>query len=139
MYKKFDNNVELLCYVKPGLNPWTQWKFAISASMIKPTIKWFHLVMGHPGRSRLRLALQLQFQHQDLHRLIDSYVCNACQGHKLDGQGYGLLPPQDVKECMFDDVCVDLIGPWTINVRGRVCVFNALTCIDPTTNLVELV
>ena len=36
-------------------------------------------------------------------------------------------------------MAVDLIGPWKINVRGNVYEIGALTCIDTTTNLVELV
>ena len=34
---------------------------------------------------------------------------------------------------------MDLIGPWTIQVRGNPYEFNALTVIDTVTNLVELV
>jgi len=34
---------------------------------------------------------------------------------------------------------VDLIGPWTIQVRGNPYEFNALAAIDTVTNLVELV
>ena len=33
---------------------------------------------------------------------------------------------------------MDLIGPWKIRVQGIEIEFNALTCIDPVTNLVEL-
>ena len=39
----------------------------------------------------------------------------------------------------WDEVCVDLIGPWKIEIQGREIEFNALTSIDPVTNLVELV
>jgi hypothetical protein len=39
----------------------------------------------------------------------------------------------------FEECAVDLIGPWTIQVRGNPCEFNALTAIDTVTNLVELV
>ena len=34
---------------------------------------------------------------------------------------------------------VDLIGPWNISIHGQELVFHALTCIDPVTNLTELV
>ncbi len=33
---------------------------------------------------------------------------------------------------------MDLIGPWTIQVRGNPYEFSALTAIDTATNLVEL-
>jgi hypothetical protein len=32
-----------------------------------------------------------------------------------------------------------LIGPWKVRVRNKLCEFNALTCIDTASNLVELV
>jgi hypothetical protein len=38
----------------------------------------------------------------------------------------------------WEELAVDLIGPWTINVAGQELTFNALTCIHPVTNLVEL-
>jgi hypothetical protein len=34
---------------------------------------------------------------------------------------------------------VDLLGPWTVQVRGTPHTFDALTVIDTVTNLVELV
>ena len=34
---------------------------------------------------------------------------------------------------------MDLIGPWIVQVRGRPHEFDALTCIDTVTNLVELI
>jgi len=34
---------------------------------------------------------------------------------------------------------VDLIGPWKIPIQNKVYEFNALTSIDPVTNLTELV
>ena len=39
----------------------------------------------------------------------------------------------------WDEVAVDLIGPWKIKVKNRTFVFNALTCINPVTNLVKII
>ena len=39
----------------------------------------------------------------------------------------------------WEEVAVDLIGPWKVKVNGRVCEFNALTCIDTASKLVELI
>ena len=39
----------------------------------------------------------------------------------------------------WDAVAVDLIGPWTIKIDNQDVEFNALTCIDPVTNLVEMI
>ena len=38
---------------------------------------------------------------------------------------------------MWEEVTIDLIVPWTIKVNDRQVEFNALTCIDTASNLVE--
>ena len=70
---------------------------------------------------------------------IDSYKYADCQHHELDDKGYGLLPDHKLREQPFEEVAVDLIGPWKVQVRGKPYEFNALRCIDTVTNLVELV
>jgi hypothetical protein len=39
----------------------------------------------------------------------------------------------------WEEVAIDLIGPWKVKVNGKLCEFNALTCIDTASNLVELI
>ncbi len=39
----------------------------------------------------------------------------------------------------WEEVAIDLIGPWTVKVNNRKVEFNALTCIDTASNLVELI
>ena len=84
--------------------------------MIKQTVKWFHVVTGHPGKQKLRLTVDQRYHHPEMRRYIDNYACHDCQKHKLDGKGYGLLPMRDLKEQPFEEVAVDLIGPWKIQV-----------------------
>ena len=62
-----------------------------------------------------------------------------CRHHKLDGKGYGLLPERELREQPFEEVVVDLISPWEIQVKGKPYEFNALTYIDTVTKLVELI
>ena len=62
-----------------------------------------------------------------------------CQKHKLDDRGYGLLPEQEIRSEPSEEVAVDLIGPWNINIRGKPYKFKALTSIDTVTALVEIV
>ena len=72
---------------------------------------------------------------------IDELVksCDACQRFKLPGKGYGKLPPREPQLVPWEEIAVDLIGPWTIKVNERPIVFKALTIIDTTTNLAELI
>jgi hypothetical protein len=37
------------------------------------------------------------------------------------------------------EVAIDLFGPWKVKVNGQQVEFNALTCIDMASNLVELI
>ena len=55
--------------------------------MVLPTIKWFHVVTGHPGTKRLRLTLQAKYYHPDLRRQVDTYLRPDCQRYKLDVKG----------------------------------------------------
>ena len=39
----------------------------------------------------------------------------------------------------WDEVAVNLIGPWKIKVKNQTFVFNALTCVNSVTNLVKII
>ncbi len=70
---------------------------------------------------------------------IDRLKCKDCQKHKLAGHGYGLLPKQKLWIAPWEEVTINLIGPWKVKVNGGKVEFNALTCIDMASNLVELI
>jgi len=57
----------------------------------------------------------------------------------LAGPGYGHVLPWNAQLALWDKVVVDLIGLLKLNVHGQELIFNALTCIDPVTNLTELI
>ena len=71
----------------------------------------------------------------------EKYVCpDNCQRWKNTGQGHGHLPPRNALSTPWDEVAVDLVGPWTVEATDGISYeFNSLTCIDPVTNLVELI
>ena len=87
----------------------------------------------------LTVVVTKRYYHSSLRDVIDEFQCAHCQKHKLDGRGYGLLPERDLKEQPFEEVAVDLIGPWKVQINGKPYEFNALTAIDTVTNLVEIV
>ena len=39
----------------------------------------------------------------------------------------------------WEEVAIDLIGPWTVKVNNQKVEFNTLTCIDTVSNLVQLI
>ena len=139
IYKCLDDDVDdIICYVKTYDDPTTQWKIALPEQMLEETVHWFHQVMGHPGMDCLQYTLQQRYHHYLLRHTIDKYRCEHCLKHKLSGKGYGLLPEREMRIAPWEEVAIDLIGPWTIKVHGRNVEFNALTCIDTASNLAEL-
>jgi hypothetical protein len=66
-------------------------------------------------------------------------TCQECKQYKTSGPGYGQLPEKVLVSNPFDEVLVDLIGPWAFTAGPNEYVFNALVCIDPATNLSELI
>ena len=65
--------------------------------------------------------------------------CLICQTMKCGARGYSKLPVQSVNAPPWHEVHVDCIGLWMIELCGGCSYqFNALTSIDPTTNLLEI-
>ncbi len=108
-------------------------------SMVVHTIKGFHQVIGHPGEKKLREMLNQRHHHLKLWYQIDELEYKDCQTYKLAGPSHGLEPKQEVLIAPWEEVTINLIGPWKVKVNGQQVEFNALTCIDKTLNLVKLI
>jgi hypothetical protein len=107
--------------------------------MVVATVKWFHQVMEHPGEKRLWETLSQRYYHPRLCYHIEKLKFKDCQKHKLEGRGYGLLPKQEVRIAPWEEVAINLIGPWKVKVNGWQVEFIAFTCIDTVSNLVKLI
>ncbi len=70
--------------------------------------------------------------------LID-WSAKDCKKYKLAGRGYGLLPEREVWNAPWEEIAIDLIGPWKVKVNGQQVEFNSLTCIDIALILVGLI
>jgi hypothetical protein len=135
---QLDGDVDdIICYKKDPTQP--NWKMMLHKSMLVDTVKWFHQVMGHPGEKRLQEKLNQRYYHPRLCYHIDKLKCKDCQKHKLAGGGYGLLPKQEMRIAPWEEVAIDLIGPWKVKVNSQQVEFNSLTCIDMALNLVKLI
>ena len=53
--------------------------------------------------------------------------------------GYGELPPCNAVNIAWQEVAIDLIGPWTFTVNFASYTFHPLTMIDMVTNYCELI
>jgi hypothetical protein len=100
--------------------------------MILDTVKWLHQVMGQE-------TLSLCYYHPRLHYHIDKLKWKDCQKYKLAGRGYGLLPEQEVWIAPWEEVAINLIGPWKVKVNCQQVEFNALACIDTALNFVNMI
>ena len=49
------------------------------------------------------------------------------------------MPEREAILAPWEEVHVDLVGPWKVQVDNTELEFKALTCIDPVTNLTELI
>ncbi|EJK54776.1 hypothetical protein THAOC_25569, partial [Thalassiosira oceanica] len=103
------------------------WKICLTDDCVKDVIVWFHRLLGYPGKERPKTGMRL-FYHPNLSSLIDRYSSETAQRYKSDTRGYGHLPARQVRGRPWEQVDVDLIGPWTAQTgTGRVYEFNALT------------
>ena len=129
---------QLICY---RINLHGDWRIVIPHGLLPHLIDWYHNVLMHPGTERLYRTILRHFYHRHLKEHVETYTrhCRTCQQHKATTVQYGHLPPREANFQPFYEVAVDSIGPWTVNVNGQDIVFKALTMIDTTTNLTELV
>jgi hypothetical protein len=86
-------------------------------SMVVDTVKWFHQVMEHPGENRLQDTSNQHYFHPKLCYHIDKLKSKDCQKHKIAGRGYGCLHKQEVQIAPWEEVAIDLIGPWKVEVN----------------------
>ena len=136
---KFVQNRPLICYRKYINDPEGIWKIALPTAIIDRVVTWYHEVLGHCGTNRLYDTIRQHFYYPNLRIKCEEYRCEICQKNKLLGAGYGHLPPRHANLVPWEEVMVDLIGPWKVKVNEQDIYFNALTCIDPVTNLVEMI
>jgi hypothetical protein len=62
-----------------------------------------------------------------------------CQKSKITNQKYGKLPAKTAEENPWDTLCVDLIGPYKIQRKGKEDLkLWCLTMIDPATGWFEM-
>ena len=73
------NRHKVLCYVKMYDNPERQWPIALPRQLVIPTIQYFHMILGHPGVTRMRLTIQTRYYQPMLRKEIDDFACDACK------------------------------------------------------------
>ena len=59
--KELAPDVKVICYASTPANKDEFWRIALPDNILKETIEWFHIAMGHPDRNRLREFLQTRY------------------------------------------------------------------------------
>jgi hypothetical protein len=128
--------IELIGYRQ---NTTTEPKIAIPTLLLNGLVRWYHLLLNHVRINNLHDTIHMNFHHPRLREVCARTVqmCD-CIMNKNPGPSYGELPESNVNMTNpFQTVAVDLIGPWKVTVNQHDLIFNALTIIDPDTNLME--
>ena len=116
-------------------------KSAPPDALLDKFIQFYHLALAHAGITRVTRTVLQYFWHQDLTKRTEKLIqsCEVCQKNKLPGKGYGQLPSRQAQLTPWQEVAVDLIGPWEMEMHGYTLSFRALTIIDTVTNFCEVV
>ena len=134
----FAPGMQLYCYIT---TPGGQGKIYLPDVLLQDSVKWYHLALGHSGTTRLADTLRMHFHNPRLQQACETEVkkCDTCQRHKNVGRGHGATASRDAPLLPWQEIAIDLIGPWMLSLGNQKIKFSALTIIDVVTNLVEVV
>ena len=116
-------------------------KIVVPKLIQKHVITWYHNILCHPGINRTEESIGQHLWWPKMRHHITQFVqsCPTCQKNKRKQKKYGHLPPKEAEAIPWDKMCIDLIGPYTINRKGRknlIC--KCVTMIDPATGWFEI-
>ena len=131
-------DANIICYLS---QPNAPRKICIPDSKLDEIIQWHHMHLGHLGIKRTSNTIALHYYHPRVSARCEDLIscCDACQRNKLALRGYSELPPHNAINMAWQDVAIDLIGPWTFTVNSATYTFCALTMIGTVTNYCELI
>jgi len=116
-------------------------KIVVPQTLQKRIVDWYHTFLCHPGINRTEETISQHFWWPKMRDHITTSVatCDNCQRNKRRHKKYGHLPPKEAEAEPWDKLCIDLIGPYKINRKGRqplIC--RCVTMIDPATGWFEI-
>ena len=101
-----------------------------------------HKTLAHaPGMDCLEALVKRTFYHPKVRDTCHSIVssCPISPMVHTTYKPYGHLAPRNVPIIPWSEVHVDCIGPWKVSLPDNNTIqFYALTCINPVTNLIEI-
>ena len=132
-----DPNTSLICQVwdtKPCC-------ICIPDAQLDTIIHFYHQNMNYLEMTQMYKMTSQHFINPKLKSCIEQIIstCPVCQWMKLPGRGYGHLLPHNAEIISWQEIAVDLIGPWTIEALSFKISFQALTIIDTVMTYPEIV
>ena len=124
---------QLICY---------KGKIVIPTILRSRVLTWYHEYLCHPGIVRTLATISQHLYWPNMKRDVINHVgaCDRCQRLKKQKKKYGHLPEKIAEGEPWEKLCVDLIGPYTIERTGRKPInLQAVTMIDPATSWFEIV
>ena len=104
------NGRNLVCYRANPNSPENNWKIYLPQSMVNDVIRWYHMLLGHGGNTRVYDTIRARFHAERLSVLCKNYVCpENCHMYKQQGRAYGKLPPRHAEIAPWNEVCIVLI------------------------------
>ncbi len=110
-------------------------QLVISKPLQVHAVKWY-------TTTYITLDMNAVMYWKGMHTTIQSLTksCRSCQIIKRRSHKYGHLPPKTVITNPQECLCVDLIGPYTLQGKDNLQIdFMALTMINPTSSWFEIV
>jgi hypothetical protein len=117
-------------------------KMIIPKPLQRCAVLWYHHYLQHPGHIQLDETMKVTMYWKGIRTTIRSQTksCRACQVNKKWKLKYGHLPPKTIITVSWRALCVDLIGPYTLEGKNDTIIdFMALTMINPATSWFKVV
>ena len=118
------------------------WRICLPDAMLIPLVQWYHEHTVHStSMDHLEQLICRHFHHPGIRAAVRTVVstCLVCPQVCLVAPQHGQLAPRDASITPWSKVHVDYIGPWSVKVNSQELKFDALTMIEPVTNLLEVV
>lgn len=133
---------DIICRRDNLTDPLSTWKIVLPTAILRNLVQWYHEITAHStGMDRLEHMIRRHFHHPNLRQTCRSVIssCTTCPQVRTSSVPSGQLAPRTAPIIPWSEVHIDFIGPWNVEVNKQKFCFDALTCIDPVTNLIEII